>query len=86
MRPVSELRFHWADAYRIDSQDGFVWTAVPLADPAVTIARNSSGELRTALRDHYAEQGTMGRLMDRLRAIVPTGHGFAPVVASALRL
>jgi hypothetical protein len=56
MRPVSELRFHWADAYRIDSQDGFVWTAVPLADPAVTIARNSSGELRTALRDHYAEQ------------------------------
>jgi hypothetical protein len=36
--------------------------------------------------DHYAEQGTMGRLMDRLRAIEATGHGFAPVVASALRL
>jgi hypothetical protein len=55
-RALAELRFHWADAYRIDIHDGFVWTAVPLADPAVTIARNSSGELRTALRNHYAEQ------------------------------
>jgi hypothetical protein len=53
---LAELRFHWADAYRIDSHDGFVWTAVPLADPAVTIACNSSGELRMALRDHYADR------------------------------
>ena len=27
-----------------------------------------------------------GRLMDRLRAIVPSGNRFAPVLASALRL
>jgi hypothetical protein len=36
--------------------------------------------------DHYAEKGAMGRLMDRLRAIVPSGSPFAPVVATALRL
>jgi hypothetical protein len=36
--------------------------------------------------DHYAEQGTFGKLMDRLRSIVPGGNHFAPVLASALRL
>ena len=36
--------------------------------------------------DHYAEQGKMGRLMDRLRKIVQAENYFAPVVASPLRL
>jgi hypothetical protein len=36
--------------------------------------------------DHDAEKQTRGRLLDRLRAIVPSGPRFAPVVASALRL
>jgi len=52
---------------------------------AAKIVRHA-GAVIVRYSDHYAEQGTMGRLMDRLRAIVPTGHGFAPVVASALRL
>ena len=52
---------------------------------AAKIVRHA-GAVLVRYSDHYAEQGTMGRLMDRLRAIVPTGHGFAPVVASALRL
>jgi Transposase DDE domain group 1 len=52
---------------------------------AAKIVRHAGGVL-VRYSDHYAEQGMMGRLMDRLRAIVPTGHGFAPVVASALRL
>jgi len=45
-----------------------------------------AGAVLVRYSDHYAEQGTMGRLMDRLRAIEWTGHGFAPVVAAALRL
>jgi hypothetical protein len=52
---------------------------------AAKIVRHA-GAVRVRYSDHYAEQGTMGRLMDRLRAIELTGHGFAPVVASALRL
>ena len=36
--------------------------------------------------DHYTEKGTIRRLMDRLRAIVPSGNRFAPVLASVLRL
>jgi len=45
-----------------------------------------AGAVLVRYSDHYAEQGTMGRLMDRLRAIVPDGNRFAPVLASALRL
>ena len=52
---------------------------------AAKIVRHA-GAVLVRYSDHYAEQRTMGRLMDRLRAIVPTGHGFAPVLASALRL
>jgi len=52
---------------------------------AAKIVRHA-GAVLVRYSDHYAEQGTMGRLMDRLRAIVPTGHRFAPVLASALRL
>ena len=52
---------------------------------AAKIVRHA-GAVFVRYSDHYAEQGTMGRLMDRLRAIVPTSYGFAPVVASALRL
>lgn len=52
---------------------------------AAKIVRHA-GVVLVRYSDHYAEQGTMGRLMHRLRAIVPVGHGFMPVLASALRL
>ena len=52
---------------------------------AAKIVRHA-GAVLVRYSDHYAEQGTMGRLMDRLRAIAPAGHRFAPVLASALRL
>jgi len=52
---------------------------------AAKIVRHAGGVL-VRYSDHYAEQGTMGRLMDRLRAIVSNGNRFAPVLASALRL
>jgi hypothetical protein len=52
---LNDLRFHWDDIYVIDCQDGR-WTAVPLSDPAVTISRDSSFELREALRVDYAER------------------------------
>ncbi|HEY6370423.1 MAG TPA: IS1380 family transposase [Candidatus Sulfotelmatobacter sp.] len=52
---------------------------------AAKIVRHA-GVVLVRYSDHYAEKGTMGRLMDRLRAIVPSGNRFAPVLASALRL
>ena len=52
---------------------------------AAKIVRHA-GAVVVRYSDHYAEKGTMGRLMDRLRAIVPKGNGFAPVLGSALRL
>jgi hypothetical protein len=52
---------------------------------AAKIVRHA-GAVLVRYSDNYAEQGTMGRLMDRLRAIVPNGNQFAPVLASALRL
>jgi Transposase DDE domain group 1 len=52
---------------------------------AAKIVRHA-GAVVVRYSDHYAEKGTMGRLMDRLRAIVPSGNRFAPVLASALRL
>jgi hypothetical protein len=45
-----------------------------------------AGTVLVRYSDHYAEQGTMSRLMDRLRSIVRYGNRFAPVLASALRL
>src|SRR6266481_5486092 len=52
---------------------------------AAKIVRHA-GAVLVRYSAHYPEQGTMGRLMDRLRAIVPDGNRFAPVLASALRL
>jgi hypothetical protein len=52
---------------------------------AAKIVRHA-GAVLVRYSDHYAEKGAMGRLMDRLRAIVPSGSPFAPVVATALRL
>ena len=52
---------------------------------AAKIVRHA-GAVLVRYSDHYAEQGTMGRLMDRLRAIVSNGNRFAPVLASTLRL
>ena len=40
---LTDLQWHWEDAYKITCRDG-VWLAVPLADPFVTISRDSSGE------------------------------------------
>jgi hypothetical protein len=52
---LNDLQWHWEDAYKITCRDG-VWLAAPLADPFVTISRDSSGELREALRLDYAER------------------------------
>jgi len=52
---------------------------------AAKIVRHA-GSLLVRYSDHYAEKESMGRLMDRLRAIAPKGNQFGPVLASALRL
>src|SRR5216684_8578298 len=52
---------------------------------AAKIVRHA-GAVLIRYSDHYPEQGTMSRLMDRLRSIVPDGNRFAPVLASVLRL
>jgi len=52
---------------------------------AAKIVRHA-GAVLVRYSDHYTEKGTMARLMDRLRAIVPSGNRFGPVLASALRL
>src|SRR5579864_641498 len=52
---------------------------------AAKIVRHA-GTVLVRYSDHYAEKGTMERLMHRLRAIVPNGNLFAPVLASPLRL
>jgi hypothetical protein len=44
-----------------------------------------AGRVGVSYSDHYQEQGIFQRLMDRLRAIAGGAHGFAPVVATALR-
>ena len=51
---------------------------------AAKIVRHA-GAVLVRYSDHYAEQGILTRLMNRLRAIVPGDH-FAPVVATSLRL
>ena len=45
-----------------------------------------AGAVLVRYSDHYAEQGTMARLMGRLRSIVPSGNRYAPVLGSVLRL
>jgi hypothetical protein len=44
-----------------------------------------AGRVGVSYSDQYPEQGIFGRLMNRLRAIVPGASGFAPVIATALR-
>jgi hypothetical protein len=51
---------------------------------AAKIVRHAAAVL-VRYSDHYAEQGILTRLMNRLRSIVP-GDRFAPVLASPLRL
>ena len=45
-----------------------------------------AGRVGVSYSDHYAEQGIFQRLMHRLRAIAVGTKGYAPVLASALRL
>jgi hypothetical protein len=52
---------------------------------AAKIVRHA-GTVLVRYSDHYAEKGTMGRLMDRLRSIARSGDRFAPVLVSPLRL
>jgi hypothetical protein len=52
---------------------------------AAKIVRHA-GAVLVRYSDHYAEQGTMDRLMRRLRSIAPSGNRYAPVLVSALRL
>jgi Transposase DDE domain group 1 len=52
---------------------------------AARIVRHA-GAVIVRYSDHYAEKGTMARLMNRLRSIVPNGTRFPPVLASPLRL
>jgi hypothetical protein len=51
---------------------------------AAKIVRHA-GAVLVRYSDHYAEQGTLTRLMNRLRSIVP-GNRFAPVVPMPLRI
>lgn len=51
---------------------------------AAKIVRHA-GAVLVRYNDHYAEQGILTRLMNRLRSIVP-GNRFAPVLLSPLRL
>ena len=52
---------------------------------AAKIVRHA-GAVLVRYSAHYAEQGNMGRLMDRLRKIVRVENHFAPVLLSPLRL
>jgi hypothetical protein len=52
---------------------------------AAKIVRHA-GAVLVRYSDQYAERATLGRLMDRLRAIVRNGDRFAPVLRSPLRL
>jgi hypothetical protein len=52
---------------------------------AAKIVRHA-GAVIVRYSDHYEEKGTLGRLMDRLRAGVWNGERLAPVLAQALRL
>ena len=52
---------------------------------AAKIVRHA-GSVLVRYSDHYAEKESMGRLMDRLRAIAHNGSRFGPVLATAFRL
>ena len=52
---------------------------------AAKIVRHA-GAVMVRYSDHYEEKGRLGRLMDRLRAVVWNGERFAPVLAHPLRL
>jgi len=43
-----------------------------------------AGRTGVSYSDHYAEKGLFGRLLERLRGIVPQGGSFAPVLAGVL--
>jgi hypothetical protein len=43
-----------------------------------------AGRIGVSYGDHYAEQGLLRRLMERLGAIAGDGQSFAPVLAIAL--
>jgi hypothetical protein len=44
-----------------------------------------AGRVGVSYSDHYAEQGLLGRLMDRLRSVVQVGQRFRPVLATVLK-
>src|SRR5260370_39318266 len=50
---------------------------------AAKIVRHA-GAVLVRYSDHYAEQGTMGRLMERLRVVVADGQRLGTLLASAL--
>jgi hypothetical protein len=52
---------------------------------AAKIVRHA-GSVLVRYSDHYQEKDTLGRLMDRLRAILSRGGHFSPVLATPLRL
>lgn len=62
---LDDLRFHWDEHYLLDFKDGF-WVAAPKHDPFNIITRDSSGELREAIRIDYAERAS-GRPASRVR-------------------
>ena len=43
-----------------------------------------AGRTGVSYSDHYAEKGLFGRLLERLRGIMPQGGSFAPVLAGVL--
>lgn len=43
-----------------------------------------AGRTGVSYSDHYAEKGLLGRLLERLRGILPQGGSFAPVLAGVL--
>ena len=52
---LNDLRWHWEGTYRVDYREG-AWLAAPLSDPLAIISRESSGQLREAIRRDYAER------------------------------
>ena len=52
---LNDLRWHWDDAYLIDCRDG-VWVTAHKGDPFAIISRDSSVELRMALREDYSKR------------------------------
>ena len=57
---LNDLRRHWESHYLIDFKDG-AWIAAPVSDPFTIITRDSSGELREAIRIDYAERQQQAR-------------------------